>query len=146
MRNKVLILTGVLVLLLGAGVGTALFSSYGQVTGYATVEQALTLDIMGSSNDVNYTINVKQGEVVYSPKIKLVNSGTGMIPVNLTNSIISGGTLSDVTISVVNDGKNTTLENPIVVPPEDAYVYIRYEFDSAANVGNYVLELNAIPY
>ena len=141
-----MILTGVLVLLLGAGVGTAIFSSYGQVTGYATVDQALKLDIMGSTNDVNYTMSAKQGEVDYSPQIKLVNSGSASIPVNLTNTILSGGTSNDVTITIVNDGKNITLDNPIMVPPEDMYVYVRYQFDPAANVGTYVFELNAIPY
>lgn len=141
-----MIISSALVLILGAGIGTAIFSSYGQITGYATVNQALTLDIMGSSNDVNYTMTSKQGELKYSPKIKLVNSGTAVIPVNLTNSIISGGTDEDVKIDIVNVGQNETLENPINVPPEDEYIYIRYQFSPAATVGEYVFELNAIPY
>ena len=145
MKQKILLATGILIVLLGAGIGTAVFTSYGQITGYATVDQALTLDIIGSSNDVNYTISAKQGETVYSPKIKLVNSGSAMIPVNLTNTIISGGTSDDVTISIVNEGQNITLENPITVPSSDTYVYIKYEFDPAANVGDYVFELNAVP-
>jgi len=145
MKRKILAISGVLIVLLGAGVGTALFTSYGQITGYTTVEQALTLDIMGSSNDINYTMSVKQGETDYSPKIKLVNTGSSSIPVNLTNIIISGGTEDDVEMAIVNEGKNVTLDNPVMVPPEDAYIYVRYEFDPAANVGNYVFELNAIP-
>lgn len=145
MRNKILILSSALVLLLGAGIGTALFSSYGQITGYATVNQALTLDIMGSSNDVNYTMTVKQGEIKYSPEIKLVNAGSSVIPVNLTNMIVGGGTSDDVTMVIVNDDKNVTLDNPLMVPPEDMYVYVRYQFSPAANIGTYVFELNAIP-
>ncbi|MBU3905262.1 MAG: hypothetical protein KJ906_03890 [Nanoarchaeota archaeon] len=145
MKQKILIASGVLIVLLGAGIGTAVFTSYGQITGYTTVDQALTLDIMGSSNDINYTINVKQGEIGYSPRIKLVNSGSSAIPVNFTNNIISGGTSNDVTMVMVNEGKNITLDNPVTVPAEDAYVYIKYDFDPAANVGNYVFELNAIP-
>ena len=76
---------------------------------------------------------------------KLVNSGSSAIPVNFTNTIISGGTSADVTMSMVNEGKNITLDNPITVPPENAYVYVKYEFGPAANVGSYVFELNAIP-
>ena len=145
MKQKILIASGVLIVLLGAGIGTAVFTSYGQITGYTTVDQALTLDIMGSSNDINYTMSVKQGETDYSPRIKLVNSGSSSIPVNLTNTLISGGTSSDVIMSIVNEGKNITLDNPITVPPENAYIYVKYEFDPAANLGNYVFELNAIP-
>ena len=145
MKQKILIASGVLIVLLGAGIGTAVFTSYGQITGYTIVDQALTLDIMGSSNDINYTMSVKQGETDYSPRIKLVNTGSSSIPVNLTNTLISGGTSDDVTMSIVNEGKNVTLDNPISVPPENLYVYIEYEFDPAANVGNYVFELNAIP-
>jgi len=145
MKKNILILSGALVLLLGAGVGTALFSSYGQITGYATVDQALRLDIMGSSNDVNYTISAKQGEIEYSPRIKLANSADASIPVNLTASIVSGGTVQDVELSIVNEGQNITLTNPVLVPPEDLSIYVKHEFDPAANVGNYVFELNAIP-
>lgn len=145
MKQKILIASSVLVVLLGAGIGTAVFTSYGQVTGYSIVEQALKLDIMGSTNDINYTMTSKQGEIDYSPEIKLVNSGSASIPVNLTNIILSGGTSSDVVITIVNEGKNITLDNPIMVPPEDLYVYVKYQFDPAANVGNYVFELNAIP-
>ncbi len=145
MKRNILILTGILVTLLGAGIGTAIFSSYGQITGYATVEQSLTLDIMGSSNDINYTVTGKQGEKIYSPKIKLVNSADVSIPVNLTVSIIGGGTSEDVTLSIVNEGKNITMTNPIIVPTDDAYVYIEHEFDPAANIGTYVFELDAIP-
>ena len=145
MKRKILILSGLLIVLLSAGIGTAIFSSYGQITGYATVEQALKLDIMGSSNDVNYTVSAKQGETAYSPKIKLVNSADVSIPVNLTTGIISGGTSDDVVMSLVNEGKNITLTNPIIVPSSDAYVYVQYEFDPAANIGEYVFELNAIP-
>ena len=145
MKQKILIASGVLIVLLGAGIGTAVFTSYGQVTGYITIDQALTLDIMGSSNDINYTMNAKQGEIKYSPEIKLVNTGSSPIPINLTNSLISGGTLNDVTFSILNEEKNITLNNPITVPSSNLYVYIKYEFDPAANIGNYTFELNAIP-
>ncbi len=145
MKKKIIALSAVVIVLLGAGVGTAIFSSYGQVTGYATVEQALKLDIMGSSNDLNYTMGAKQGETKYSPEIKLVNSADVPIELNITVQTVSGGTAEDVQVSVVNDGQNTTLTNPVSVPTSDAYIYIKHEFDSAANVGEYTFRVEAIP-
>ncbi|MBU3896325.1 MAG: hypothetical protein KJ697_00090 [Nanoarchaeota archaeon] len=145
MKNKIFIVAGVLVTLFGTGIGLAVLNSYGTVTGYATVDQAMKMDIMGSSIDINYTISAKQGESKYSPEIKLVNSANVPVNLNITATIISGGTSEDVVLSVVNDGKNTTLTNPIVVQPSDAYIYIKHEFSPAANLGEYSFKVEAVP-
>ncbi|MDD5416450.1 MAG: hypothetical protein PHU12_00560 [Candidatus Aenigmarchaeota archaeon] len=145
MKNKIFLIAGVMITLLGTGIGLAVLNSYGTVTGYATVEQSMKMDIMGSSNDINYTISAKQGETKYSPQIKLVNSADVPISINLTASIVNGGTSEDVKLSIVNDGQNTTLTNPITVPSSDMYVYVQHEFDSAASLGEYVFRIEAVP-
>ena len=85
-------------------VGMAVISSYGTITGYATVEQAIKLDIMGSSNDENYTMKIKQGETEYSPQIKIDNSANASINANITAEILpeSAGNENDMKISLVN--------------------------------------------
>lgn len=145
MKNKIYALAGVMITLLGTGIGLAVMNSYGTVTGYATVEQAIKMDIMGSTNDINYTVNAVQGDTKYSPQIKLVNSGDSSISLNITTSIISGGTTEDVTLSVVDENKNITLTNPIIVPATDIYIYIKHEFDPAANLGAYTFRIEAVP-
>jgi hypothetical protein len=145
MKNKIFVVAGVLVTLLGTGIGLAVLNSYGTVTGYATVDQGMKMDIMGSSNDINYTISATQGETKYSPQIKLVNSADVPFDVNITASIISGGTSEDVKVYVVNDGQNVTLTNPITVQPSDSYIYIKHEFDPAANLGQYSFKIEAMP-
>ena len=145
MRNKILALVGILVTLLGTGVGLAILNSYGQITGYATVEQAIKLDIMGSSNDVNYTMSATQGDIKHSPEIKLVNSANSPVNLNITTSVTSGGTSQDVKLTVVDRNKNMTLTNPITVPVEDLYIYIQHEFNAAANLGNYTFKIEAVP-
>lgn len=145
MKNKMYIMVGVMITLLGTGIGLAVMNSYGTVTGYATVDQAIKMDIMGSSNDINYTVSAVQGDTKYSPEIKLVNSGDSPISLNITTSIVSGGTADDVTLSVVDENKNITLTNPIIVPTTDTYIYVRHDFDPAANLGTYTFRIEAVP-
>lgn len=127
--------------------GIAVISSYGTISGYATVEQSLKLDIMGSSSDQNYTFDAKQGEIVYSPQIKLDNSANASIDVNITASILSGsaGNESDVRIELVNEFKNETLSNPVRVASTDARFYLRHSFAPNANLGNYSFGISVEP-
>lgn len=147
MNRKIVILIGAILAAIGIG-AAALISSYDSVTGYATVKQSIEFDIMGSSNDDNYTLNdVHQGEIVYSPKIKLKNHADVPIQVNLTTEILPGsvGNENDVKLSLVDENKTQTLENPVTVPTTDMYFYVKHEFSPSANTGNYSFLTTAIP-
>jgi hypothetical protein len=125
----------------------AVISSYGTITGYATVEQAVKLDIMGSSNDMNYTISAKQGETTYSPQIKIDNSANTSFYVNITMEIMpeSAGNESDVSLSLVNEFKNETITSPILVTSSDFKFYLRQDFKPNANLGNYSFRVSVAP-
>jgi hypothetical protein len=145
MNKKILILVGLLSLAALAG---AVISSYGSITGYATVEQGITIDIMGSSNDETYNLNkVYQGDTEYSPEIKLVNKANRSIDVNVLLNILpeSSGNENDVTLYLVNEFKNETLTNPITVPTTDLRIRIKHEFKDNANLGNYSFDINVVP-
>jgi len=144
MNKKYLVLSGLMTLGI---VAAAVISSYGSVTGYATVEQAIKLDIMGSSNDFNYTLSAKQGETIYSPQIKIDNSANASINVNIIAEILpeSAGNESDVNLSIVNEFKNETLSNPILVTTTDFRFYLKQEFNQAASVGNYSFRITVVP-
>jgi len=129
-------------------VGMAVISSYGSVTGYATVEQGVSIDIYGSSNDESYDLKtVHQGETVYSPKIKLKNSIDQPVDVNITFEILgeSAGDEEDLEFSIVNEQKNETLLNPITVPTEDLYFYVEHIFQPYAELGNYTFRIEIMP-
>jgi hypothetical protein len=144
--NKKIALVMMSILTIGVA-GMAVISSYGSVTGYATVEEALKIDIMGSSNDFNYTIDAKQGETVFSPQIKLDNSANASLYVNITYKILPGsvGNESDVKLSLVNEFKNETLINPVAITNSDLRLYMRHEFSPAASPGNYSFTIEVNP-
>ena len=145
MNKKILLVIGLLALGI---VGAAVISSYGSITGYATVEQAITIDIMGSSNDENYTLSsAHQGETKYSPEIKLVNDADVPIRVNVTAGISPGsiGNESDVKLNLVNEFKNETLTNPITVLTTDYRFYLEHNFSSSASLGNYSFKILVTP-
>jgi hypothetical protein len=128
-------------------VAVAVISSYGTVTGYTVVDQALKLDIIGSSNDINFTQSARQGETSYSPQIKIDNSANASIYVNITAEILSGsaGNESDVSLTLVNEFKNETLLDPVLVSTSDLKFYLRQEFKPNANLGNYSFRITVEP-
>ena len=129
-------------------VGMAVISSYGSITGYATVGQGISIDIYGSSNDESYDLkNVHQGETVYSPKIKLKNSIDTSVDVNVTFEILSGsaGGEEDLEFFIVNENKTETLTNPITVPTDDLYFYVEHRFQPNAELGNYTFSVEVMP-
>lgn len=128
--------------------GFATISKYGSVTGYAVVEQSITLDIMGSSNDENYTLSdVHQGETKYSPQIKIVNHADVPLNVSVTASVLpnSAGGAQDVNLSIVNENKNVTLSDSIEIPTSDLYLYVKHQFSPSAALGSYYFSVNATP-
>ena len=144
--NKKIVLVAMGLLTIGI-VGMAVISSYGSITGYATVEQAIKLDIIGSSNDENYTIKLKQGETYYSPQIKIDNSANASVYVNITAEILPGsaGNESDMSISLVNEYKNETLTNPVLISTNDFRFYLKHEVKPNANLGNYSFRMTVNP-
>ena len=145
MNKKILLATGILTL---AAVAVAGLSSYGSMTGYATVEKSIEIDIMGSSNDEVYNLkDVYQGESVHSPRIKLKNQLDESIDVNIVFEILeeSVGNEESITFSIVDETKNVTLENPITVPSEDLSFYIEHVFKPDADLGNYTFTVSVNP-
>jgi len=131
-----------------AALAGAVISSYGSITGYATVEQGVSIDIYGSSNDESYSLKtVHQGETVYSPKIKLKNSVDEPVDVNVTFEILAGsaGDEEDLEFYIVNEYKNETLTNPLTIPIDDLYFYIEHRFQPYAELGNYTFSVNILP-
>ncbi len=148
MKRKHILLITSLIFLITLAVAMGIISSYDSITGYATVEESITLDIIGSSNDENYTLkDVHQGETKYSPKIKIVNHADVEIDINFITTILPGsaGNESDVTLSIVDKDKNNTLENPITIPTDNLYIYVKHVFEPDANVGDYFFGINASP-
>jgi hypothetical protein len=144
--NKKIVLVAMCLITIGV-VGMAVISSYGTITGYATVDQALKLDIIGSSNDENYTMKLKQGETDYSPQIKIDNSANASVYVNITAEILPGsaGNESDMSISLVNEFKNETLTNPVLISTSDFRFYLKHEVSQSASLGNYSFKINVLP-
>jgi hypothetical protein len=145
MNKKILLVVGLLSLTI---IGAATLSSYGSVTGYATVEKSIVIDIMGTSNDEVYNLKqVYQGETIYSHEIKLKNQIDESIDVNIVWEILqeSVGNENDVEISIVDETKNVTLTNPITVPAEDLRFYVKHYFKPVAELGNYSFKLDVLP-
>ncbi len=141
-KKILLVLAGLLTIGI---VGMAVISSYGSITGYATVEKGITIDIYGSSNDENYTLkSVHQGEIEYSPKIKIDNRANVNFIVNVTTEVVNGDKNS-VNLSIVNEYKNETLTNPITIPTSNLYFYVKHEFQPNAELGNYTFKIDVIP-
>lgn len=141
MKNKILISVTTITIILLAGIATA-FTSYGNITGYATVEQAITLDIIGSSNDINYTLkDVRQGETEYSPKIKIYNRASDSINIE----ILLTSSSPDVALSVIDENKTETLSNPMKISPGEYYVYVKHDFSPSIEPGNYTFNVEVSP-
>jgi uncharacterized membrane protein len=143
--KKTLIALGIL---LSLGVATySVISSYGSVTGYATVNKAIKIDIIGSSNDDNYTLSdVHQGETKWSPKIKLINEADVSLNISIGIFILSGsaGNESDVNLTLWNENKNETLHLPIEIK-DNLYFYVKHDFYPNASPGNYSFSISVNP-
>ena len=145
MQKKLFLAVGIL---LSLGIAAySVISSYGSVTGYATVEKAIKIDIIGSSNDDNYTLtDVNQGETKWSPKIKIINQAD--VPLNVSIAVLilpgSSGNENDVNSTIWNESKNNTLPNPIEVK-DNLYFYVKHYFYPNASPGNYSFAVSVNP-
>lgn len=151
-----------------ASVGVAVtLSSYGTITGTATVEQSIVLsgeecDTEGD-NDCTYTIanSPMYGDSVHtSEAFTLTNRANVPVGVTFTNGVtgssdgtgsgcgVSGADVSDGVKSIeylVWDGSNYILDDGIVVVPADdgnVYMKIRTTFADACP-GGYTVTVNA---
>ncbi len=145
MKNKLFIILGIF---LSLGLAAySVISSYGSVTGYATVNKAIKIDIIGSSNDDNYTLSdVHQGETKWSPKIKLINEADVSLNVSIGIFILPGsaGNESDVNSTLWNENKNESLEIPVEIK-DYIYFYVKHEFYPNASPGNYSFSVSVNP-
>jgi hypothetical protein len=87
-------------------------------------------------------VSAHQGETAYSPKIKLVNGLDKEMDVTIN---VTSDHPSDVKVSIVDETKNETLSNPVTVPTDDLYFYVKKEFDAGATIGNYTFTIDILP-
>lgn len=132
------------------GVGAyALVTSYGSISGQATVDAAITFDILETYSDVNTALTDDSGYVLETTyqaetkevKLKIENKADVAIPANIN---VSGAT-ADVTISLWDENKTAQLTNPISIPNPQLYIWIKHEFKPAASPGNYSFALDVTP-
>lgn len=150
MNNRIIIVAAALGMVLLMGVAVAVISSYGTVTGAAIVQSAISWDIIETGSDVNgtatndthYMLETSyQGETKFV-KIKVVNSGSANLPVNIS---ITNSKPSDVSVAVLDDNKTQTLANPITIPATDLYVWLEHNFSTSADPGLYSFEVGFLP-
>ncbi len=143
MRKLLAVGVALIAMLAMVGMGAAIFSSYGRVTGYATLEQSLDIDIMGSSNDTFYSLRAYQGESVYSPKIKLVNRAS--VPINVSVNVTFEPNSNEISTSLWNENKTSQMSQDFSVPSSDLYFYVLHEFKPNASAGNYTFDIEVLP-
>jgi hypothetical protein len=145
MNKKIILGISLLFVLLFVGIGKASITSYGSITGYATLEPAITWDIIKTGSDINETDDIVyslektyQGEIKWV-KVKIKNSGDE--PVNM--NLLFNSSSPDVTASTYDETK----ENPISSTSVDSttYVWLRHEFSDSASPGNYTFQLSLLP-
>jgi hypothetical protein len=148
-RKQIVILAAVVAGLALVGAAGALITSYGSITGAATVKQAIRWDIITSDSDVNSTITndtsysletTYQGDVKWV-KLKLFNDASNPLPVN----IVSNSSSPDVNITLLDVNKSSSLSLPISVPSGYTYIWIKHEFRPAASPGSYSFNLEIMP-
>lgn len=131
------------------GISWAKITSYGRISGKVIVNQSITWDILetysdissSATNDTYYELETTyQGETKWV-KIKIKNAADVNIPVNLDVSINS----SDVNTSIWDVNKTVILSNPISIPSNDLYVWIKHEFSPSAALGEYFITLDVSP-
>jgi len=149
MNNKIIMVAAAFGMLALAGVGAAIISSYGTMTGAAIVQSAISWDIIETGSDVNSTATndtyyvletTYQGETKWV-KIKIDNRANGTIPVNIS---IAGST-EDIGITVWDVTKSSMLTNPIEVPTTDIYIWLRHDILATASPGSYNFEVSFVP-
>jgi hypothetical protein len=137
------------------GLAAAIVSSYGSISGYATVQSAISWDVLESysdvdnsrTNDTHYQLeSTYQGETKWL-KIKISNAADTPINISLTVSVLPGsaGGAGDVALTVWDADRNATLTNPILIPTSDLYLWIEHAFSSSAIPSSYEFALDIAP-
>jgi len=146
MNKKYALAVSLILVLLLVGAAKAGLSSYGSISGYVTVEPALTWDIIKTGSDINETDDITysldrtyQGETKWA-KIKLKNSGDEPIKVN----ILTNSSSEDINLSIWNEEKKTQLTE-VSIPPEDVYIWLKHEFSDSIEPGSYNFDMELVP-
>jgi len=126
-----------------AFVGASFAVSFASITGYATVKNPIYLDIIGSSDDTQYSLGtVYGGESVWSPKLKLVNNADTATRLNVSIQVVSGNP-SDIAFEIWDENKTSKLQNPIELNKGYMYFYIKHIFSPSAE-GNYSFKVDVL--
>lgn len=150
MNRKIAIAAAALGMLGLAVAGAAVLSSYGTITGAATVKPAISWDILESYSDVNTTATndtyygletTYQGETKWI-KVKIENAADVTLPVNVS---IENDRPAEVTVTVFDDNKSQPLTNPIQVPTTDRYIWLQHNFSAGAEPGTYGFSIDIGP-
>lgn len=145
--KKIIIAAIVCIGLLCAG-GYAVVTSFGTITGYATVKPAFSFDILESYSDVNttatddssYTLeSVYPGETKWV-KIKIKNAASTPLVSNITLS-----TNSECDLSLWNNDKTQMFGNPVNITSGDFYIWIKHAFRTSASPGQYSFTIDMLP-
>lgn len=127
-----------------AFVGSVFAAKFAGIKAYATVDRAIKIDIIGSSNDESYSLGtVYQGESKWSPKIKLINNADRPFNINISISVISGNA-SDVSFEIWDETKSNKLTNPYTLSSGSTYFYILHNFSENIAPGNYTFAIDVL--
>jgi hypothetical protein len=149
MNNKIILVAAAFGMLALAGVGAAIISSYGTMTGAAIVQSAISWDIIETGSDVNSTATNDTHYVLETSyqsdtkwvKVKIENRANGTVSVNV--SIV--GSTEDIGITVWDADKGSELSNPLQVPSTDMYIWLRHDILATATPGSYIFEVGLLP-
>jgi len=140
-------------LALAIGKASALISSYGGATGYALVQQSVSVQVVEQYSDVLYNASNETYYELYDPhqgetkwvELKLSNDADVALSVNVT-AIIAKGDPASVNMSRWNIHKNVSLDNPITLWAGGyTYVYLKHVISQAASPGEYGFLISVTP-
>jgi len=147
MRLLIIVVAALLAI---SGMAWAAITSYGKISGSATVSQAISWDLIETGSDVNTALTndttyvletTYQGETKWV-KIKIINSADVAIPVNV---LVSYNQSSDLNITKWDENKTAQISNPINVPNPSVYIWLKHQFSSSATPGIYYFDVDIVP-
>ncbi|MEM5804749.1 MAG: hypothetical protein QXU82_02780 [Candidatus Aenigmatarchaeota archaeon] len=149
MSSRLVALSAALFSLLGLGAVAAFVSSYGAITGYATVEPSISFEIMESYSDVVYNETEGSRYVLWDPhqgetkwvEIKVVNRADTCLRLVLNVTSSNPG----ITTSIWGFNRSQELSNPVIASPGNTYFYIRHYIRPDADPASYTFFVDLLP-
>jgi hypothetical protein len=145
--RKIIILAAVIAMMLCVG-GYAVVTSFGTITGYATVKPAFSFDILESYSDVNttatddssYTLEPAYPGETKWVEIKIKNAASSPLISNITLT-----TNAECDLSLWNKDKTVMFSNPVNITSGDFYIWIKHTFKTSASLGQYSFTIDLLP-